>query len=63
MASTLRIKLGRSAGPRVKKDQRATVRSLGLRSIGDVVEKPDNPGVRGMIFKVKHLVEVEEAGE
>jgi len=44
----------------VKKDQTATVKALGLHKIGDTVEQPDNPSIRGMIFKVKHLVEVEE---
>jgi len=60
MANTLKIKLVRSAGPAVKKDQTATARALGLRKINQVVEMPDNPSVRGMIFKIKHLVEVEE---
>ena len=41
-------------------NQKATAASLGLRKIGDVAVLPDNPSVRGMIFKVKHLVEVEE---
>lgn len=40
--------------------QRATVRALGLKRINDVAEHVDNPVIRGMIFKVKHLVEVEE---
>ena len=43
-----------------KKDQLATLKSLGLGKIGRTVEQVDNPGVRGMIFKVQHLVEVEE---
>jgi large subunit ribosomal protein L30 len=43
--------------------QRATVRSLGLKRIGDVVIKEDRPEIRGMIFKVSHLVEVEEVPE
>ena len=60
MAKTLQIKLVRSAVASVKKDQTLTCRALGLRKIGDVVEQPDNPSIRGMIFKVKHLVEVEE---
>ena len=60
MANKLRIKLVRSCGPAVKKDQTATCRALGLRKINSVVEQPDNPSIRGMIFKVKHLVEVEE---
>jgi large subunit ribosomal protein L30 len=44
-----------------KADQGATVRALGLKRINDTVEQVDNPAVRGMIFKVKHLVKVEEA--
>jgi len=43
-----------------KKDQGATLKALGLGKIGRTVEQVDNPAVRGMIFKVKHLVEVEE---
>lgn len=56
----LKVKLVRSAVCSVKKDQTATCRAMGLRRIGDVAELPDNPSVRGMIFKVKHLVAVEE---
>ncbi|MBO5136277.1 MAG: 50S ribosomal protein L30 [Clostridia bacterium] len=44
-----------------KKDQIATVEALGLHKLHQCVEKPDNPQIRGMIFKVKHLVTVEEA--
>ncbi len=40
--------------------QKGTVRALGLRRLGDVVEKADTPVIRGMINKVSHLVEVEE---
>lgn len=43
-----------------KKDQGATLKSLGLGKIGRTVEQVDNPAVRGMLFKVKHLVKVEE---
>jgi large subunit ribosomal protein L30 len=60
MAGKLKIKLVRSAGPAVKKDQTATVRALGLHKINSEVVQPDNASIRGMIFKVKHLVEVEE---
>jgi large subunit ribosomal protein L30 len=60
MANVLKIKLVKSAVSQVKADQTRTVRALGLHRIGDVVEQPDNPSIRGMIFKVKHLVEVEE---
>lgn len=57
---TLTVKLVRSAVTQVKKDQTATCRAMGLKKIGDTRVLPDNPSVRGMIFKVKHLVEVEE---
>lgn len=42
------------------KDQKATVEALGLHKVNHTVIKPDNACIRGMIFKVKHLVEVEE---
>jgi len=42
-------------------DQKATVRALGLKRLRHTVELPDNPAVRGMVFKVKHLVEVVES--
>ena len=42
-------------------DQRATLQSLGLRKIRQQVVRPDNPAVRGMIKKVRHLITVEEA--
>ena len=56
----LTVRLVRSAVASVKTDQTLTCRAMGLRRIGDVSKLPDNPSVRGMIFKVKHLVEVEE---
>ncbi len=40
--------------------QRDSLRSLGLRRIGDVVVKADRPEIRGMIRAVRHLVTVEE---
>jgi large subunit ribosomal protein L30 len=42
------------------KRQLATLRSLGLRRIGQTVEVNDSPQTRGMIHKVRHLVEVED---
>ena len=42
------------------KTQLDTLRSLGLRRIGQVVVKPDRPEFRGMIKTVRHLVTVEE---
>ena len=43
-----------------KADQGQTLRALGLGKIGRTVDQVDNDCVRGMIFKVKHLVQVEE---
>ena len=43
-----------------KKNQRDTLRSLGLKQIGDVVVKEDRPEVRGMVHTVRHLVTVTE---
>lgn len=40
--------------------QKETVRSLGLRKLNQSVIHNDTPVIRGMIFKVKHLVSVEE---
>ena len=42
-----------------KADQGKTLKALGLGKIGRTVEQVDNPAVRVMIFKVKHLVKVE----
>jgi len=42
------------------KRQKATVKALGLRRINHTVEHTDNPALRGMLFKVSHLVKVEE---
>jgi large subunit ribosomal protein L30 len=43
-----------------KPNQRATLRTLGLRRIHHTVIKEDRPEIRGMIFTVNHLVRVEE---
>ncbi len=42
------------------RDQRDTLRGLGLRRLGGVVELEDSAAVRGMIQKVRHLVRMEE---
>jgi large subunit ribosomal protein L30 len=39
-------------------DMRATIKGLGLRRLHQVVEREDSPETRGMIHKVRHLVEV-----
>ena len=43
-----------------KQNQRDTLRTLGLKRIGDVAVKEDRPEIRGMINTVSHLVTVEE---
>lgn len=43
-----------------KEPLKRTVRALGLRRIGASRVHDNNPVIRGMIFKVKHLVKVEE---
>ncbi|MFP5415806.1 MAG: 50S ribosomal protein L30 [Actinomycetes bacterium] len=57
--ATLRVTQVKSAN-RVKRNQAETLRTLGLKRIGDVVEKEDLPQYRGMVNTVIHLVSVEE---
>jgi large subunit ribosomal protein L30 len=57
--TTLRVKYVKSAIG-YPKDQKATIRALGLRKLQQTVELDDQPAVRGMIRKVIHLVQVEE---
>ena len=56
---TIRVTLVRSPIGYTK-DQKATVKALGLRRMNQTVEQKDNPAVRGMIQKVIHLLKVEE---
>jgi len=56
---TLRVTLVRSPIGYTK-DQKATVRALGIHRMHQTVEHKDNPAVRGMIHKIIHLVKVEE---
>ena len=55
--TTLKLRLAKS-GISTPKDQKATIRALGFRWVGDVVERPDTPEVRGRIRKIRHLVEI-----
>jgi large subunit ribosomal protein L30 len=43
-----------------KQNQRDTLRTLGLKRIGDVVVKEDRPEIRGMLQTVRHMIVVEE---
>ncbi|MDP9316055.1 MAG: 50S ribosomal protein L30 [Chloroflexota bacterium] len=45
------------------KDQKATVKSLGLRKLNQSVIHNDTPVIRGMAFKVRHLVTLEEVND
>jgi large subunit ribosomal protein L30 len=71
MASEKKIAPAKKAGGTVKikwvvsfigctDDMRETIRGLGLRRLHHVVERQDTPALRGMIHKVRHLVEVVE---
>jgi large subunit ribosomal protein L30 len=42
------------------KDQKRTVRALGLRRMNQTVEHTDNPALRGMLNKIIHLLRIEE---
>ena len=56
-----RIKVSQTkSGIGGKLNQRDTLRSLGLKRIGDVAVKEDRPEIRGMLQTVAHLVTVEE---
>ena len=59
MARKLRVRQIKSAGGH-RSDQAATARALGIRRMHQRVEHNDTPQIRGMIFKIRHLVEVEE---
>ena len=59
MPRKLRVRQVKSAGGH-KSDQAATARALGIRRLHQPVEPVDTPQIRGMIFKIRHLVEVEE---
>ncbi len=59
MSSTVKVTQRRSRNG-CDKSQLDTLRSLGLRRIGHTVEVVDNPQIRGMLHKVRHLVEVQD---
>lgn len=42
-----------------KKDQKATIESLGFNHLNESIEREDSPSLRGMVSKVKHMVRVE----
>ena len=58
----LRVKQTRSVSGRPELHRR-TLRALGLRYHQQTVEITDSPAIRGMLFQVRHLIEVTPAGE
>ena len=62
MAGRLRVTQVKSTISHIERN-RATVRALGLRRIGDTVEVPDNAATRGMVRQVQFLVSVKELPE
>ncbi len=60
MSTTLKVTQLKSKNGSDKR-QIDTLRSIGLRRIGHTVEVGDTPQMRGMLHKVRHLVEVDEA--
>lgn len=58
--ATIKVKLVKSTIGS-KPMHRKTIQALGLRKLNQVVEKQDNPQMRGMINQVSHLVEIVEA--
>ena len=62
MPSRLRITWKKSSIG-YERRQKATVRALGLRRLGQSVERADTPVIRGMINRVRHLVSIEEIQE
>ncbi len=61
MAGKLRVTQTKSTISHIARN-RATIRALGLKRIGDTVEVADNPATRGMVRQVRFLVSVEEVG-
>ena len=59
-ATTIRITQRKSRNGADKR-QLDTLRSLGLRRIGHTVEVSDSPAIRGMLHKVRHLIEVHDS--
>lgn len=55
----IRLRLVKSRFGRIPKHAR-TLKALGLRRIGQVVIKPDNPQIRGMVKEISYLVKMEE---
>jgi large subunit ribosomal protein L30 len=62
LAAKLRVTWRKSAIG-YKEDQKRTIEALGLKRLGHTVEHADTRPIRGMILKVRHLVDVTEDGD
>jgi large subunit ribosomal protein L30 len=62
MSENIKIRWVRS-GIAFSRKQKEIIRGLGLRRLRQVVERPDNAAVRGLIAKIPHLVEIVEGGQ
>jgi large subunit ribosomal protein L30 len=62
VAKTIRIRQVKS-GIGAQRKQRDTLRALGLKHHQDHVVQPDNDAIRGMVNRVRHLVEVEDVND
>lgn len=60
MSGKIKVRLTKSTAGQLKNIQ-ASVRGLGLRRIGHVVEVIDTPQNRGMIYAARHMLDVEKA--
>jgi large subunit ribosomal protein L30 len=64
VSSVAKLKITQTkSGIGYKRNQRETLRSLGLKRMHDTVIKEDRPEIRGMVQTVTHLVTVEEVTE
>ncbi|VAX77008.1 50S ribosomal protein L30 [Serratia symbiotica] len=59
MAKTIKVRQVRSSIGRLPK-HKATLLGLGLRRIGQTVEREDTPSIRGMIDLISYMVKIEE---
>ena len=57
-ATVIKVRLVKS-GICTPKDQKATLKGIGFRRLGEELTRVDSPSLRGMIRKVRHLVDVE----
>ncbi len=56
-SGTIRLRLVRSGIGSPKKNK-LVLKGLGFHRLNEVIERPDNPGIRGMVAKIPHLVEI-----